>query len=57
MPLKVSPVRVKRTYYLLIPQDIAKMHDIQSSDEFTMTVEKEKDDLVLEYKKKSRDGQ
>ena len=54
MPLKVNPVKVKQTYYLLIPQDIAKMHDIESSDAFTMTAEKDKGELILSYKKKGR---
>ena len=52
MPLKVSPVKVKQTYYLLVPKDIAEMHDIESSDAFIMTAEKNKDGLTLSYKKR-----
>ncbi len=53
MPLKINPVKVKQTYYLLVPKDIANMNDIEPSDAFTMTAEKNQEgELTISYKKK-----
>lgn len=53
MPLKINPVRVKHTYYLLVPKDLADMLDITSSDTFNLTMKKNTDTLTLTYKKEA----
>ncbi len=51
MPLKIHPVRIKNTYYLLVPKDIADMLNINSSNTFNLTVKENTDTLLLKYKK------
>lgn len=51
MPLKIHPIKVKDTHYLLVPKDIAKMLDIDSSNSFILTTEKSGGNLGLLYQR------
>lgn len=56
MPLQIRPIKVKRSYYLLVPKNIADLTDIDSSNTFTLTVENEKGGMSLLYEKNKAKG-
>ena len=56
MPLKIHPVKLKETHYLLVPKNIAKMLDIKASSTFLLTIENGKNTVSLSYKRENVDG-
>ncbi len=51
MPLKIRPTRVKGTYYLLIPKDIADLYEIDQNTSFALKTDGDSDEVLLSYKK------
>lgn len=51
MPLKIRPTRVKGTYYLLIPKDIADLYEIDQNTSFSLKTDGDSDEVLLSYKK------
>jgi hypothetical protein len=51
LPLKIRPTRVKGTYYLLIPKDIADLYEIDQNTSFTLRTDGDSSEVLLSYKR------
>ena len=49
MPLKVKPVRLRDSLYLLIPVDIARLLGVVSSSHFQLSLNENQDSVRLVY--------
>ena len=52
MPLKVHPVKLRDSLYLLIPVDIARLIGVASSSDFQLTLNENQDGVKLVYEMK-----
>jgi len=58
MPLKIRPVRMKRSIYLRVPSDIADLVEIDSDTEISLRIEEKDDRFLLIYSvEKARTGE
>jgi len=55
MTLRIRPVKLKDTQYLLIPKNIAKILDITEATTFLLTIENGKNTTSLAYKIENMD--
>ena len=49
VPLRLKPVRMKNSVYLLIPKGISELLELDETRECTLTAEKEGSNPVLKY--------
>ncbi len=49
MPLKVRPVKLRDSLYLLIPVDIARLLGVASSSDFQLSLNENQDTVKLVY--------
>ena len=49
MPLKVRPVKLRDSLYLLIPVDIARLLGVASSSDFQLSLNENQDSVKLVY--------
>ncbi len=52
MPLKIRPVKLRDSLYLLIPVDIARLLGVASSSDFQLTLNENQDGIKLVYEMK-----
>ena len=52
VPLKVRPVKLRDSLYLLIPVDIARLLGVASSSNFQLSLNEEHDSIKLVYEMK-----
>ncbi len=57
MPLRVRPVKLRDSLYLLIPVDIARLLGVASSSDFQLTLNENKDAVKLVYEMKKNENQ
>ena len=57
MPLKVRPVKLRDSLYLLIPVDIARLLGVASSSDFQLSLNENQDTVKLVYELKKEDSQ
>jgi hypothetical protein len=49
MPISIKPTKIKQSYYLLIPKNIADLINIQDSSKLNLEIKKHKKGLIIEY--------
>ena len=49
MPLKVKPVKLRESLYLLIPVDIARLLGVAASSHFQLSLNENQDSVMLVY--------
>jgi hypothetical protein len=49
MPITVKPTKIKQSFYLLIPKDIAELIDIKDSSHLLLDIKTSQTGKVLEY--------
>jgi len=49
MAIIIEPTKIKQTFYLLIPKNIAELVDIKSDTKFKLNMKKSGTKNVLEY--------
>ena len=49
MPIEIQPTKIKQSFYLLIPKNIANLINIQDSSKLTLDIKNTKNGQVLEY--------
>jgi len=57
VPLKVRPVKLRDSLYLLIPVDIARLLGVASSSDFQLSLNENQDTVKLVYELKKEDSQ
>ncbi len=57
MPLKVRPVKLRDSLYLLIPVDIARLLGVASSSDFQLSLNENQDTVKLVYELKKEETQ
>ena len=57
MPLKVRPVKLRDSLYLLIPVDIARLLGVASSSDFQLSLNENQDTVKLVYELKKEEAQ
>ncbi len=57
MPLKIRPVKLRDSLYLLIPVDIARLLGVASSSDFQLTLNENQDGIKLVYEMKRNETQ
>ena len=55
MPLKVRPVKLRDSLYLLIPVDIARLLGVASSSDFQLSLNENQDTVKLVYELKKEE--
>lgn len=55
MPLRVRPVKLRDSLYLLIPVDIARLLGVASSSDFQLSLNENQDTVKLVYELKKED--
>ena len=56
MPLRVRPVKLRDSLYLLIPVDIARLLGVASSSDFQLSLNENQDTVKLVYELKKEDA-
>ncbi|MEX0640429.1 MAG: hypothetical protein WD018_01450 [Nitrosopumilaceae archaeon] len=49
MPISLRPTKIKQSFYLLIPKDIAELINIEDSSKFLLDIKNTEMGKVLEY--------
>ena len=49
MPIEIEPTKIKQSFYLLIPKNIANLINIQDSSKLTLDVKNTEKGQILEY--------
>ena len=49
MPISIKPTKIKQSYYLLIPKNIADLINIQDSSKLFLDIKKNDKGHVIEY--------
>jgi len=49
MPISIKPTKIKQTYYLLIPKNIADLINIQDSSKLNLEIKQNEKGHVIEY--------
>lgn len=57
MPLRVRPVKLRDSLYLLIPVDIARLLGVASSSDFQLSLNENQDTVKLVYELKKEEAQ
>ena len=57
MTLKVRPVRLRDSLYLLIPVDIARLLGVASSSDFQLSLNENQDSVKLVYELKKEENE
>ena len=57
MPLKVRPVKLRDSLYLLIPVDIARLLGVASSSDFQLSLNENQESVKLVYELKKEESQ
>jgi hypothetical protein len=57
VPLKVRPVKLRDSLYLLIPVDIARLLGVASSSDFQLSLNENQDTVKLVYELKKEESQ
>jgi hypothetical protein len=57
VPLKVRPVKLRDSLYLLIPVDIARLLGVASSSDFQLSLNENQDTVKLVYELKKEEAQ
>ncbi|MBO0888682.1 hypothetical protein J2P12_06240 [Candidatus Bathyarchaeota archaeon] len=57
MPLRVRPVKLRDSLYLLIPVDIARLLGVASSSDFQLSLNENQDTVKLVYELKKEEVQ
>lgn len=57
MPLKVRPVKLRDSLYLLIPVDIARLLGVASSSDFQLSLNENQDTVKLVYELRKEEAQ
>jgi len=57
VPLKVRPVKLRDSLYLLIPVDIARLLGVASSSDFQLSLNENQDTVKLVYELKKEETQ
>jgi hypothetical protein len=57
VPLKVRPVKLRDSLYLLIPVDIARLLGVASSSDFQLSLNENQDSVKLVYELKKEEAQ
>jgi hypothetical protein len=55
VPLKVRPVKLRDSLYLLIPVDIARLLGVASSSDFQLRLDENQDSVKLVYELKKEE--
>jgi hypothetical protein len=55
VPLKVRPVKLRDSLYLLIPVDIARLLGVASSSDFQLSLNENQDTVKLVYELKKEE--
>ena len=55
MPLRVRPVKLRDSLYLLIPVDIARLLGVASSSDFQLSLNENQDTVKLVYELKKEE--
>jgi hypothetical protein len=55
LPLKVKPVKLRDSLYLLIPVDIARLLGVASSSHFQLSLNENQDSIRLVYEMRKDD--
>ncbi len=55
MPLKVRPVKLRDSLYLLIPVDLARLLGVASSSDFQLRLDENQDSVKLVYELKKEE--
>ena len=50
MTIEIEPTKIKQSFYLLIPKNIANLINIQDSTKLTLNVKNTETGQVLEYR-------
>ncbi|HEX9428988.1 MAG TPA: hypothetical protein VF944_01290 [Candidatus Bathyarchaeia archaeon] len=56
MPLKVKPVKLRDSLYLLIPVDIARLLGVASSSHFQLSLNESQESVKLVYEMRKDDS-
>ena len=56
MPLRVRPVKLRDSLYLLIPVDIARLLGVASSSDFQLSLNENQDTVKLVYELKKEES-
>ncbi|HYY90766.1 MAG TPA: hypothetical protein VE955_02125 [Candidatus Dormibacteraeota bacterium] len=57
MPLRVRPVKLRDSLYLLIPVDIARLLGVASSSDFQLSLNENQNTVKLVYELKKEEAQ
>jgi hypothetical protein len=57
VPLRVRPVKLRDSLYLLIPVDIARLLGVASSSDFQLSLNENQDTVKLVYELKKEEAQ
>jgi hypothetical protein len=57
VPLKVRPVKLRDSLYLLIPVDIARLLGVASSSDFQLRLDENQDTVKLVYELKKGEAE
>jgi hypothetical protein len=57
VPLRVRPVKLRDSLYLLIPVDIARLLGVASSSDFQLSLNENQDTVKLVYELKKEETQ
>ena len=57
MPLRVRPVKLRDSLYLLIPVDIARLLGVASSSDFQLSLNENQETVKLVYELKKEETQ
>jgi hypothetical protein len=49
MPISIRPTKIKQSYYLLIPKNIADLINIHDSSKLSLNIKKNKKGHIIEY--------
>jgi len=50
MPIEIEPTKIKQSFYLLIPKNIANLIEIKDTTKLTLNVKNSENYKILEYR-------
>jgi len=50
MPIEIKPTKIKQSFYLLIPKNIANLIDIKDNSKLTLDIKNSDKVKILEYR-------
>jgi len=52
MPIEITPTKIKQSFYLLVPKNIANLINMENSTELSLDIKSSDKGKVLEYRLK-----